>query len=159
MLPVPAVHPALLALAVVAVAVGPLDDAGRPVALVVAGLGLARQRGQGHHDQGAQQRQRALHFLFWIFFGTCFSDTEQSGSGVGEFSPCLWDAFAASFCSRVKLSFFLVLHFGVAYDKAYVPTRARAYQKIRRMCLKKSRKYKRIFLMLLETYSCFTRNV
>ena len=64
MLPVSAVHPALLALAVVAVAVGPLDDAGRPVALVVAGLGLARQRGQGHHGQRAQQRQRALHFCF-----------------------------------------------------------------------------------------------
>ncbi len=60
-LPVPAVHPPLLALAVVAVAVGPLDDAGRPVPLVVSGLGLARQRGQGHHGQGAQQRQRALH--------------------------------------------------------------------------------------------------
>ncbi len=68
-LPVSAVHPSLLALAVVAVAVGALDDAGGagaglvPVAVAVVSRGLARQEGQGHHGQGGQQRQGALHFL------------------------------------------------------------------------------------------------
>ncbi len=84
MLSVSAVHPSLLALAVVAVAVGPLDDAGGavadlPVSVPVIGLGPGHVHHAGeeeHQRQAAQEEQAggrgggALHGCGW-FLARC----------------------------------------------------------------------------------------
>ena len=60
---VTAVHVALLTLAVMAVAVGALDDTGGAagaLVMAVAGLGLAHVHGQEDHE-GGKKEQGALH--------------------------------------------------------------------------------------------------
>ena len=68
-LSVAAVDVSLLALAVVAVAVGPLDDAGRAAGLVAVAVAARRRRlldeVHGHEGRHQQEHARGLH-LAWI---------------------------------------------------------------------------------------------
>ena len=71
-LSVAAVDVPLLALAVVAVAVGPLDDAGRAAGLVAVAVAARRRRlldeVHGHEGRHQQEHARGLH-LAWIGLG------------------------------------------------------------------------------------------